>query len=234
MFKLILIKFFFAINLAISPSFAIADEFKKLSISFLGKKIGYIKLKEVNSDHSKKIRINGEIFSSPFSIFNGQFEYNTIITDIGSASSKISYESTVNATFKKRKIKYWVENGNLISVEVFPKKEQTKFTNPKQIDFEFIDPAYSITNLLSSPCKNSFVIYDGRRVIDIIQTKTASKFECAYSYIIRNGVGHFAPFNFKKFEISTFFERDGNPARRSVIVKTGPFKLFLNEISLVD
>ena len=41
-----------------------------------------------------------------------------------------------------------------------PKNEKTIFTNPNRIDFEFIDPAYAITQLLTTPCKNSFKIYN--------------------------------------------------------------------------
>ena len=123
-----------------------------------------------------------------------------------------------------------VRNDKLTAVDVFPKKERTKFTNPKLIDFEFIDPALSITKIFNSPCKNSFVVYDGRRVIDIIAIEQISKFECGYLYKIREGPGHLAPFNFKKIAISVFFDQTGNSASRSVIVKAGPFKLFLDQI----
>ncbi|MDG2405063.1 MAG: hypothetical protein P8M25_08975, partial [Paracoccaceae bacterium] len=115
-------------------------------------------------------------------------------------------------------------------VDVFPSKEQTKFTDPKQIDFEFIDPAYSMAKLLSSPCKNSFAIYDGRRVIDVILIKPATKLQCRYLYKIRKGPGHLAPFNFKKFEISIFFDQEGIATNRSMIVRTGPLKLALDQI----
>lgn len=211
------------------PCSSLADDFKYLSISLFGKQIGSIKLRETTYTDIKVIRINGEIYSSPFKVFNGQFEYKTIITNIDNASPNIHYESTVNTTLKQRKVNYSVKNDDLIAVKVLPKKEQTKFTNSKLIDFKFIDPAYFITALLSSPCKSSFVIYDGRRVIDVISTKTASKLECGYLYKIKEGPGHLSPLNFKTFEISTFFNKDRSLASRSLMVKTGPFKLILDQ-----
>lgn len=230
MFELILIRTFFVINLACLPCLSLAEEFKQLSISFLGNQVGYIKIREVTSTDTKVIHVDGEIFASPFWVFNGEFNYKTFITSINNASSRIQYESTIDATFKKRKINYTVENDRLLAVDIFPVKEQTKFTNIKQIDFEFYDPASSITKLLSSPCKNSFLIYDGRRVIDITSTRTASKLECRYLYTIRNGPGHLAPLNLKKFEISAFFDQEGNSANKSIMVKTGPFKLILDQV----
>lgn len=229
MVKLILIKTFLVIILAVLPCFSAADDFKYLSISLFGKQIGFIKVREVLNIDSKVIHVNGKISSSPFRIFNGKFEYKTVITEIDSEASKIHYESNVDATLKERKISYWVRNDRLIAVDVFPKNKKTKFTNPKKIDFEFIDPAYAITKLLSAPCKNSFKIYDGRRVVDVTSIKPTSKSDCRYVYKIQKGPGHLSPLNFKTFEISTFLDQNGNSAVRSMIIKTGPFELILNE-----
>lgn len=230
MVKLIFIKTFFIFSLALLPSFSLAEDFKYFSISFLGKQIGSLKIRDETNGDSKIIHITGEVSSSPLRLFNGKFYYKTIITGINSGSSRILYESSVDATFKDRRIKYWVRDDVLIAVDVFPKKEQTKFTNPKQIDFEFIDPAYSITKLLSSPCKNSFTIYDGRRAIDVLAIKSASILQCRYLYKIRKGPGHLAPFNFKKIEISIFFDQERDLANRSMIVKAGPLKLNLDQV----
>ena len=190
MFKLIFVKIFLVFNFALLPSFPLAGAFEYFSISFLDKKIGSIKLRSVTMGDNKKIHITGKISSSPLRLFNGKFDYKTIVTGINSASSEILYESTVDATFKKRSIKYWVRNNDLIAVDIFPKKERTKFTDPKQIDFDFIDPAQSITELFSSPCKNSYAIYDGRRTIDIILIEPAAKLQCRYLYKIREGKNH--------------------------------------------
>jgi hypothetical protein len=199
------------------------------SISFLGKPIGTLQLTEVAGADRKTIQINGEIFSSPFSLFNGQFEYKTITTGINNKPSDVFYESNVDS-FKERKISYWVRNDQLIALDVFPKKERTKFTNPKLIDFEFIDPALSITKIFNSPCKNSFAVYDGRRVIDIIGIEQTSKFECVYLYKIREGPGHLALFDFKEIVVSVFFDQERNSVSRSVMVKAGPFRLFLDQV----
>lgn len=230
MFKSSVIKILLVFNLNLLPSYSFAQDLKYFSISFLGKQIGSLKLRDLTNGDRKVIHINGEISSSPFRIFNGKFDYKTVITDVTSESLRLRYESTVNATFKQRNIKYAIENGNLSAVNVFPKREQTKFTNPRQIDFEFIDPAYSIAKLFSSPCKNSFVIYDGRRVVDLISMKTSSKLDCRYLYKIRNGPGHLMPLNFKKFKIHTFFEEEENSLSKFIIVKTGPFKLIINQV----
>ena len=230
MVKLILIKTFFVIILTLPPCFTAADEFKYLSISFFGKQIGFIKVREVSNVDSTKIRVDGKIFSSPFKMFNGGFKHKTTFTKINSGASRLHYESSVDATFKQRKINYWVNNDRLIAVDVFPKNEKTIFTNPNRIDFEFIDPAYAITQLLTTPCKNSFKIYDGRRIIEVTSIEATSKLECGYVYKIRKGPGHLRPFNFKTFEISTFFDQDGNPASRSMVVKAGPFKLILDKV----
>ena len=230
MFKLIFIKIFLVFNFALLPSFPLADDLEYFSISFLDKKIGSIKLRDVTRGNRKEVHITGKISSSPLRLFNGKFDYKTTVTGINGAPSEILYESTVDATFKKRSIKYLVRNNDLIAVDVFPKKEQTKFTDPKQIDFDFIDPAYSITKLFSSPCKNSYAIYDGRRAIDVILIEPAAKLQCRYLYKIRKGPGHLAPFNFKKFEISIFFDQEGDSINRSMIVKTGPLKLILDRV----
>ena len=230
MYKLILILIVFVSNLTLVPCISTADDFKYFSISLLGKQVGSLKIREKSYTDTKIIQISGEISSSPLSLFNGQFEYKSTITGTNSTALKIHYESTVDATFKERRIDYWIRDQNLVAVDVFPEKEQTPFTNPEQIDFEFIDPAYSITELLSAPCKNSFVIYDGRRIIDVISRKPVYKLGCTYLYTIRKGPRHLAPFNFKKFEISTFFKHKGNSLSRSMIVKSGPFKLFLNQV----
>ena len=195
-----LIRTFLVVFLALSPCVSLANEYKYLSISFLGKKIGTIKVREITSADSRVIHINGKIFSSPFKVFNGQFNYKTIITKLNNAASTVHYSSSVNATFKHREINYLVKEDHLISVDVFPEKEKTKFTNPKQIDFEFTDPAYAITQLLTTPCKNSFKIYDGKRIIEVIPIEVASKLDCGYVYKIRKGPGHLRPFNFKTFE----------------------------------
>ena len=187
--------------------FSIADDFKYLSISFLGKDIGTIKIREVTSTDGRVIHINGKILSSPFKVFNGQFEYTTIITELNKAASRIHYKSSVDATFKKRRINYWVKNDSLIAVDIYPENEKTKFTNPKKIDFEFMDPAHAITKLLKMPCKNSFIIYDGRRVVGITSIKPVSKLGCRYIYNVLQGPGHLSPFNFKTFEISIFWSR---------------------------
>ena len=228
MCKLNLIKIFLLIYFTLLPCFSSADDYKHLTISLLGKQIGSLKLKETTTVGSKIIAVNGEIFSSPFRVFNGQFEHKTSIIGRDSSSTKIYYQSIVDAKFKKRKINYLVKNYDLTDVNVFPKEEQTRYSNPEQIDFEFIDPAFTIAKLLSTPCQNSFIIYDGRRIIDVISIKRASDLECEYIYEIRKGPGHLMHFNFKKFEISTFFDQKGNSAIKSMIVKTGPFKLIFN------
>ena len=228
MVKLIFIKTFFVITLTLLPCFAAADEFKYLSISFFGKKVGFIKVRQISNIDSKEIRVDGKISSSLFKIFNGEFKYKTTFTEKNSRASRLNYESSVDATFKERKINYRVGNDRLISVDVFPKNEETKFSNPEQIDFDFIDPAYAITKLMSTPCKDSFKVYDGRRIIEVIPTGPASKLECGYVYKIEKGPGHLSPFNFKTFEISTFFDQDRNAGSLAIIVKTGPFKLILN------
>ena len=66
---------------------------------FLGKDIGTIKIREVTSTDGRVIHINGKILSSPFKVFNGQFEYTTIITELNKAASRIHYKSSVDATF---------------------------------------------------------------------------------------------------------------------------------------
>lgn len=230
MSKVTLINILLIFILTLLPSFSLADDFKYFSISFLGKQIGSIKLRDATNNDSKEIHIDGEINSSPFRIFNGKFDYKTMITGIDSASLRIHYENTVDATFKERKIKYWFENNDLIAVDVFPKREQTKFSDPKQIDFEFIDPAYSITKLLSTPCKKSFTIYDGRRIIDLISMKPFSKLNCKYLYKIRKGPGHLTPLNFKKFEILTFFDQEKNSSSTSIVVKAGPIELIMDQV----
>ena len=159
-----------------------------------------------------------------------EFNYKTIITELNNATSKVHYSSSVNATFKHREINYLVKDDHLIAVDVFPEKEKTKFTNPKQLDFDFIDPADAITQLLSVPCKKALKIFDGRRIIDVIPIEPASKLDCGYVYKIRKGPGHLFPFNFETFEISTFFDQDGNPASRSMVVKAGPFKIILDKV----
>ena len=140
MFRLSFFKIFLVLSVALLPSFSLAEDFKYFSISLLGKQIGSLKIRDVTNGDSKLIHITGKISSSPFKLFNGNFDYKTSINGMNSASSRIFYESTVDAAFKKRKIKYWVRDDVLIAVDVFPKKEQTKFTNPKQIDFKFTDP----------------------------------------------------------------------------------------------
>ena len=223
-----LIRTFLVVFLALSPCVSLADEYKYLSISFLGRKIGTIEVREVSNIDSKEIHVNGKISSSPFKMFNGAFKYKTTFTKINSGASQLHYERSVNATFKERKINYRVKNNRLVAVEVFPKREETKFTNPKRIDFDFIDPAYAIIKLLSTPCKGSFKVYDGRRLIDIIAIEPTSKLKCGYVYKIEKGPGHLSPFNFKTFKILTFFDQHGNSANRTMTVKAGPFKLILN------
>ena len=230
MVKLILIKTFFVIILTLLPCFATADEFKDLSISLFGKQIGFFKVREVSNIDRKEVRVNGKISSSPFKMFNGEFKYKTTFTEINSWTSKLHYESSVDATFKERKINYWITNNRLIRVDVFPKREETKFTNPKRIDFDFIDPTYAILKLLSKPCNDSFKVYDGRRHINIIAIEPTSKLKCGYVYKIEKGPGHLSPVNFKTFKISTFFDQHGNSANRTMIVQTGPFKLILNNL----
>lgn len=230
MFKKKLIRTFLVVFLALSPCVSVADEYKYFSISFLGKEIGTINVREVSNINSKVIHLNGKISSSPLKIFNGRFEYKTTITKLNKAASRIHFKSSVDATFKQRKINYWVNNDRLIAVDVFPKNEKTIFTNPNRIDFEFIDPAYAITQLLTTPCKNSFKIYDGRRIIEVTSIKPASKFSCGYRYKIQKGPGHLSMFNFKTFEISTFFDQEGNSASRSMIVEAGLFKLILSKV----
>lgn len=229
MLKKKLIRTFLVVFLALSPCVSLADVYKYFSISFLGKEIGTINVREMSNIDSKVIHLNGKISSSPFKIFNGRFEYTTFITELNKAASRIHYKSSVDATFKQREINYRVSNDRLVAVDVFPKREETKFTNPKQIDFEFIDPASAIATLLRMPCKKSFIIYDGRRIIEVTSIKQTTELECGYLYKIQKGPGHLSPFNFTTFEISTFFGQDGNPAVRSMIVKTGPFKLILNK-----
>ena len=101
MVKLIFLKTFFVIVLGLWPCFTLADDFKYLLISFLGKDIGTIKIREVTSTDGRVIHINGKILSSPFKVFNGQFEYTTIITELNKAASRIHYKSSVDATFKR-------------------------------------------------------------------------------------------------------------------------------------
>ena len=228
MFKKKLVRTFLAIFLTLLPCLSLANDF--ISISFLGKQIGSIKIYEASNSDSRVIYIGGKISSSPLKIFNGKFEHKTIITKVNEAASKVHYESNVDAIFKHRKINYTVKNNRLITVNVSPKNETTKFTNPKQIDFVFIDPTRAITELLNKPCKNSFKIYDGRRVIGVNSIKPTSKSECGYVYKILKGPGHLSPFNFKTFKILTFFDQNGNSASKTMIVKTGPFKLVLNKV----
>jgi len=230
MIKFIFIKTFSVIILTLLPCFAAADEFKYLSISFFGKQVGFIKVREASNIDSKEIHVEGKISSSPFKVFNGRFKYKTTFTEINSGAPRLHYESSVDAIFKERKINYWVKNNRLISVDVLPKREETKLTNPKQIDVNFIDPTYAIIKLLTMPCKDSFKVYDGRRLIDVIAIESNSKLECRYLYKIQKGPGHLSPFNFKTLKISTYFDQSRNSAFRYMIVKTGPFKLILNQV----
>ena len=230
MVELNFIKTFFVIILTLLPCFAAAEEFKYLSISFFGNQVGFIKVREVSNIDSLELHVDGRISSSPLKIFNGNFKYKTIITEKNSEGSRTHYASSVDATFKQREINYRLSNDRLIAVDVFPKREETKFTNPKQIDFEFIDPANAFATLLRMPCKKSFIIYDGRRIIEVTSIKQTTKLECGYIYKIEKGPGHLSPFNFRTFKISTFFDQSRNSAFRSMIVKTGPFKLILEQV----
>ena len=59
--------------------------------------------------------------------------------------------------------------------------------------------------------------------------KTASKLNCKYLYKIRKGPGHLTPLNFKKFEISTFFDPEENSSSKSIVVKAGPIELIIDQ-----
>ena len=131
----------------------------------------------------------------------------------------------MDTIFKNRKINFSVENGTLIDVTVSPPSEQTEFTNPELVNLKFVDPAYSLMSMLRAPCKNSFIIYDGRRIAEIISIRSTSEFECRYRYKIKRGPGHLYPFNFKNFEIVILLTQKERPESSTMIVKAGLLKL---------
>lgn len=227
--KAILIRFFFVFNLILFPCFSLADEFRTFTISFLGQKIGSLKLNETTISGRKSILISGEILSSPFEIFNGRFEYKTIIDTQNNGLSRLKYKSSVNTIFKTREINFFVKNDKLIDVTVSPPNEQTEFSNPGSIVFKFIDPSTFFMKILHFPCSKPFIIYDGRRIVDITPLEAEPEFECRYLYKIVNGPGHLSPFNFKNFEIFSFSEKSDKGVALTAIVKAGPFKLIFNE-----
>jgi hypothetical protein len=225
MHKLVLIRFFFVINLILLPCLSFAEDLKHFKIYFLGQKIGSLELSQTTTSDINVILINGEISSSPFKIFNGRFGYKTTFAKENNDLSSLRFESFVDTIFKNRKINFLIENGTLIDVTVSPPREQTKFTNPELVNLKFVDPAYSFMSMLRAPCKNSFIIYDGRRIAEIISMKSASEFECRYRYKIKKGPGHLYPFNFKNFEIVIFFKQKETLERSTMIVKAGSLKL---------
>ena len=91
MVKLILIKTLCVIILTLLPCVAAADEFKYFSVSFFGKQVGFIKVREVSNINSKEIHVDGKISSSPFKMFNGEFKYKTTFTEINSGASRLQY-----------------------------------------------------------------------------------------------------------------------------------------------
>lgn len=223
--KLAKIRFIFFSTLIFFPYISFAGDVQHLKISFFDQKIGSLKIIETTTAENQTMLISGKISHTPFGIFNGNFVFKTVINENDGDTPNLYYSSSVRSNLKNRDINFLVQAENLMEVAITPRNEKTKFTNPEMIDFKFTDPTKAIITILNKPCKSSFVIYDGRRVIDVISIRSPSELECRYTYKIRSGPKHRFPFNFKKFEIHSLFKHNGNSANPEVVVRGGPFKL---------
>ena len=209
------------------PTQATSEIVNNFSIKVMGRSAGYLSIYQNHELQVNKITVTGEVSGTPFRIFDGIFNSSLVTTVYDDGKKFYSYVSKQIRPSKSREIHFQKNEHKLVSVQVNPLSQRTALSEPFTIETKFTDPITALLHLTSFPCTEDFTIYDGRRLTRVRKEVAKSDNECKYTYQVKKGPGHLAPFYIRKLHIITIKQDLLGNSSLQITARLGPFTLQL-------
>ena len=112
----------------------------------------------------------------------------------------------------RREILIGLERGSVLDVRIKPASEMTKFSYPAAVIEQVISPVDAILKAMTLDfCGSSNIIYDGRRIVDLVmndlQDTGDGDLSCTGEYRVRLGPGHGSLLNLRSFPVTAHFNQ---------------------------
>ena len=143
---------------------------------------------------------------TPLGVFDGTYEANSQARSGGAV-----YRGKSTSSNKNREVEILRDkNGKVTQTTISPEKDQTEYSNPAAVPSGVLDPVAGFGKFLAqSGCPDAFMLYDGRRVIEVTPKSTKVSGEvktCVMDYNVVLGKGHLSPLYIKRITVTTEFD----------------------------
>jgi len=170
------------------------------------------------------------VANTPMGVFNGVFTASSL----RDANGVLRYASLSDTTRKRRKISFRIDtDGQVREVQVSPQDQQTDLSVAARVPVGVIDPVAAFARFTTLQiCPGGFLVYDGRRVVQVSLVDTRRKgrhLQCELTYEIIAGPGHLSPLYLNHFRLWLDYQRqqDGSFLLVSMKLRGGVFTLRL-------
>lgn len=168
--------------------------------------------------------------STPLGVFNGTFVGTSRRFKTDRGTTALQYVGESASSRKTRTISVLSERNRVVETVVAPQSERTPLSDPARVNAQMIDPVTAFGQMVSaSGCPSSTHIYDGRRVVALQVTGSATEantLTCDLRYTVVAGPGHLSPLYISNVSVVLKYNTAGEGQKLSNMqFSSGPFSL---------
>ncbi len=169
--------------------------------------------------------------NTPLGVADGVFTATSEPVQTASGEDAVRYRGITGTTRTSRVIEVIHAAGRVLSTAVAPQDDATELSDAARVPPGVNDPVQSLARLLTSDgCPESFLQYDGRRVVAFLPESSSSeggRLVCELDYRVVAGPGHLSPLGLTSLDVTLTYDQPAGSAAtlREMDIRTGPFRL---------